>query len=273
MVQRADAVPLWDGDPPGSENWNQQEREWVPPYPGAPTMLRNVVRPTVTPVLPDPSIATGTAVVVCPGGAYSMLAMTHEGFDVARWLAARGIAAFVCKYRVMETPESDEAMTRAMAEAMSPGLSEILRQLDEFAAIPLADGVAACNLVRDRAGEWGVRADRVGALGFSAGGRLVLDLASHDEHDARPAFVGAIYPAGTARPVPADAPPLFVAAAVDDPLFDESVRTHAAWRQAGRPVEAHFYAHGGHGFGLIELGLPADQWIEQFREWMTAEGF
>jgi acetyl esterase/lipase len=277
MVTVGEAVPLWDGVAPGSETWTREERALALPPPADMTMLRNVFRPTLTPVLPDAPMAAGTGVVVCPGGGYLMLAIDHEGFEVADWLAARGIAAFVLKYRVLETG-SDEDLMETLIRLRAPpgqstGLPDILRRMDEFASIPLADGLAAMSLVRDRAEEWGVQADRVGALGFSAGARLVVDLATHDETAVRPDFAAAIYGPGSARRVPADAPPLFIAAAADDPLFDGSVETHAAWRKAGCPIEAHFYARGGHGFGMRKSALPADHWIEQFHEWMAIEDF
>jgi acetyl esterase/lipase len=99
----------------------------------------------------------------------------------------------------------------------------------------------------------------------------VLDLATHDDCNVRPSFAGAIYAPARAWTVPDDAPPLFIAAAADDPLFDGSVLAHAAWRSAGRPVEAHLYGRGGHGFGMTKQGLPSDQWIDQFHAWMTSE--
>ena len=181
------AVPLWEGVAPGSETWNQEEREWTLPSPADIPMLWNVVQPTLTPVLPDPAIATGTGVLVIPGGAYIMLAIGHEGFDVAEWLADRGVAAFVLKYRVMETANSDDDRMQALVGAAEVGgLSGILRRMDEFASIPLADGGAGLQLVRDRAEEWGVRPERIGALGFSAGARLVLDLATHERAPSDP---------------------------------------------------------------------------------------
>jgi acetyl esterase/lipase len=270
-----EAVPLWDGVPPGSEDWKRQERELRIPAPVNATMLQNVVCPTLTPVLPDPSVATGTGVLVCPGGGYFMLAISHEGFDVAQWLAGRGIAAFVLKYRVMETPADDDEMMTFLAQSTDAanGLTGLLGRMDDFASIPLADGLAALKVVRDRAAEWGIRDDRVGALGFSAGARLTVDLATDDVGQAALAFVGAIYGTGCARPVPTGAPPLFAAVAADDPLFDRSLQTLAAWRRSGRPAEAHLYGRGGHGFGMREQGLPCDGWIELLRRWMVSEGF
>jgi acetyl esterase/lipase len=243
------------------------------------TMLCNVARPTITPVLPELAAACDTGVLVCPGGGYFMLAIAHEGFEIARWFADRGVPAFVLTYRVLETPGSDDemmAMLAGLADDESDGatsLSSTLRRMDEFAAIPLADAVAAMRLVRDRASEWGVRDDRVGAVGFSAGARLTLELGMLADRDVRPAFLAAIYPPPIDLVVPPDAPPLFVAAAADDPIFDGAVQAHAAWCGAGRAVEAHLYARGGHGFGSRTQGATSDRWIEQFWQWLTAEGF
>ena len=212
MTEIREAISLWPGTPPGSEDWDQEEQEWKLPPPIDTTMVRNVVYPTITPVLPDNPVAARTGVVICPGGGYFMLATAHEGFDVAHWLADRGVAAFVLKYRVMETPAGDEEMATFLARGVASDrvdtsgpeafLSEILTRMEAFASIPLADGVAALRLVQTQAHDWGVRADRVGAVGFSAGGRLVLDLALQEDATERPAFVGAIYAPTPERPVP-----------------------------------------------------------------------
>ncbi len=281
-----EAVSLYDGVAPGSEDWRHEEVCSVGSPLGEDKMVRNVVRPTLTPVLPEPSMATGTGVLVCPGGGYFALAIDHEGMDVAGWLAERGLAAFVLKYRLSETPASEEEMASLMAGAAAaaegagprdletqPFLAELMQRMDDFAPIPLADGRAAMEIIRSRSDEWGVDPSRVGAVGFSAGGRLVLDLSLQAQAELRPAFVGPIYAVNPGTEVPADAPPAFVAAAADDPLFEHSVRAHAAWRQARRPVEAHLYSRGGHGFGLHKQGLPSDGWIEQFHAWMASEGF
>ena len=279
-------VYLYEGVAPGSEEWRGEEVCSVGSPPFDDGMVRNVVRPTLTPVLPDRSIATGTGVLICPGGGYFALAIDHEGMDVAAWLAERGVAAFVLKYRLLETPASEEEMARLMAGAAEaakdagpaelealPVLAEMMQRMDDFAHIPLADGRAAMEIIRSRSDEWGVDPSRVGAVGFSAGGRLVLDLSLQAQPEVRPAFVGPIYAVYPGGQVPADAPPAFVAAAADDPLFEHSIRTHSGWRRAGRPVEAHLYSQGGHGFGLHKQGLPSDNWIEQFHGWMASERF
>ena len=254
---------LWDGVAPGSEGWTWQERDLRIPGPVTDfVFLLNVVEPTLTPVLPDPEVATGTAVVVCPGGAYAALAVDHEGFDVARWFAARGITAFVLKYRVMETPRGDDM--GVLAQAADPaGLESILRRMDEFAPIPLADGLAALRCVREHAPQWNIDLDRLGAVGFSAGARLVLELATLDDPEIRPAFVGSIYGPGRDWNVPGDAPPLFLAAAADDPLFDGSrrrTRRVAIRRPArgGAPLQPRRprVRHGRAGHALRPVDRP-----------------
>lgn len=261
MTDVGEELPLWDGVAPGSEDWTIEERQEETPHT---TVVRNVVRPTLTPVLPDPAAATGTGVLVCPGGGYFMLAIGHEGFAVAEWLAARGIAAFVLKYRVLQTPYDDP-------NSPYPP-TDVGRKMDEFAPIPRADGQAALRLIGAHADDWGVRMDRVGAVGFSAGGRLVMDLAVQEDPSARPAFVGDIYGAPANSPVPKDAPPLFLAVATDDFLLESSVQTYLEWQRLERPVEAHFYGRGGHGFGMSKKGLPSDTWIERFHDWIASEG-
>jgi acetyl esterase/lipase len=272
MSNRTRAISLWDGVAPGSEGWTQIESEWSLPPPVDVTMLWNVVHPTVTPILPNRPDDSGLGVVVCPGGGYFTLAIAHEGFEVAERLAARGIAAFVLKYRVMETPDSDDERMKTLIQVTSTdGMSDVIGRMEECAPIAHADGVAALQLVRNRSQEWGIRPDRLGVLGFSAGGRLAVDLATSPRPLDRPDFVGAIYGAGSPNAVPSDAPPLFLAAAEDDLIFDRVLRTDAAWRLANCPVESHFYERGGHGFGVRSQNLPSDLWIDQFLSWMKSQ--
>lgn len=240
-----------------------------PPVP----LVRNVTSPTLTAYLPDPANATGAAVIVAPGGAYIMLAIQHEGTDVARWLAARGIAAFVLKYRVAPMPETDDGFKALRDRQMRE--PELLGPIIEAQApLSIADGQAAVKLLRARADEWDLDPDRVGILGFSAGGGVALGSASGYEADERPAFVAIVYGAGADNPIPDDAPPLFIVATADDPVVParSGIRLFARWREAGRSAELHVYAKGGHGFGMLEQGFPSDGWIETFHAWLLGQG-
>ena len=111
-----EVIPLWPDGAPGSEHWSQQEQETYLPLPFDVKLVRNIARPTLTAYLPDPSVATGTAVVVCPGGVFHYLSIESEGTDVARWLCARGIAAFVLKYRVLQTEARDEDLIKQLQD-------------------------------------------------------------------------------------------------------------------------------------------------------------
>jgi acetyl esterase/lipase len=238
--------------------------------------VRNVTQPTLTVFLPPAERATGTAVVVCPGGAHHALAIDHEGADLAEWLADRGIAAFLLKYRLLASPASDAEFERRFWQILSE--PELLPDLltPEHLAVVRADGQRAVATVRARAGEWGVAADRIGIMGFSAGGSVAIAVGLEHDAASRPDFVAGVY-AGVWEElrVPPDAPPMFLAFATDDQIGERivgaSVRVYEAWRHAGRPVELHAYATGGHGFGMNRQGLPIDTWPERFHEWLLQQ--
>src|SRR5207248_7340061 len=126
---------LWPNRLPESEAWTQQEKESFSPPPISFRTLRNVTQPTLTAFLPHPSQASGTAVVVCPGGAFHSLAIAHEGIDVARWLNTRGVAAFVLKYRLLATEVDDEDFERQIQANMSDRnkMREITKQIAPLA--------------------------------------------------------------------------------------------------------------------------------------------
>ncbi|MGC8782235.1 MAG: alpha/beta hydrolase [Anaerolineae bacterium] len=262
-------VPLWPGGAPGSESWTQAET--ISTMSRGLKVIRNVVQPSLTAYLPDPQLAAGTAVIVCPGGAFHFLAYEHEGTEVAAWLNSRGIAAFMLKYRLIPTADNFEAeVERRLSHP-----EEMAGPLRMVAPLILADGQQAVRLVRQRAAEWRIRPDRIGIMGFSAGGGVTMAVALHYDAASRPDFAAPIYPAHFGDiPVPADAPPLFLAHAADDPLVPAaiSVAIYSAWSSAGKSAELHIYSHGGHGFGMNRLGLPVDGWIERFVEWLQAQG-
>jgi len=267
-------IPLWPNGAPGSENWTQQEQETSGLPPLDIKVVRNIARPTVMAFLPNSAVATGTAVVVAPGGAFHFLAIEHEGLDVARWLNARGIAAFVLKYRVLETAVRDEDFLRELGEHMADR-NWLRERMPWIGGMAVADGQQAVRLVRRRAPEWSIAPDRIGIMGFSAGGVVTTGVAAQYDAESRPDFAAPIYTApwevGT---VPADAPPLFIALANDDQMaVDASVPLYTKWRAAGHPAELHIYAKGGHGFGMLKNNLPSDHWIERFGEWLVGQGF
>lgn len=267
-VQEPGAIPLYPapaGDTAGSkEIWSIA--------PGQGRSVRNVSVPEVTPVLPDPAKANGAAVVVLPGGAFMALSMDHEGYKVARSLADRGIAAFVVKYRLLPTPEGEREAGMAIAQRITASRRDPAQKLESPAAT--ADALAALGLVRANAAKWQIDPARVGAIGYSAGAITSLNMVLKAPPAERPAFFGYIYGPQDAVDVPADAPPLFDAIAMDDPLFPTNgFPIVASWRAAKRPVELHAYQKGGHGFGLGKAGTTNSLLIDQFTAWLAMQGF
>ncbi len=263
-------VRLYDGPAPGSENWTHAEKEnrtnlWQT------RVVFNVVNPTLTVFRADPAKANGTAVVICPGGAFFALSIDSEGFEVARALTARGVTCFVLKYRLVEC-KTDDPTTELMARGnLDPIVAPIVK-------LAMADGLAAIGHVRQHAKDYGVNPDRIGIMGFSAGGTVAASVAFNYAPATRPNFAAPIYLAynWTIKPngVPADAPPLFVLAATDDPLglAPQSVSLYQDWTAAKKPAELHVFAKGGHGFGMRKQNLPTDHWIERFADWLEAGG-
>src|SRR3954469_23584875 len=217
------AIELGTGPLPGAtaqESWHSQYGS---------LFARNVTVATLTPYLPDPSNASGTAVVVAPGGGFRTLSMENEGSNVAKALAEKGVAAFVLKYRLNQTPaDLDEFARTPMGPppagagaragtrpATRPSPAETAARI----APQIADANAAFALVRANAAKWHVDPDRIGMIGFSAGAALTMSTALNNKGDAKPAFIGNIYGPLGAVDVPPDAPPLFAAVAADDPLF------------------------------------------------------
>lgn len=260
------AIPLPADGPlrPSAERWSKLF--------GA-TIVRNVSRPTITPYLPDPAKATGAAVVIAPGGGFAFLSMDSEGWAVGKWLANHGIAAFVLKYRLNETPQDDGAFAQRLLAFVAAASSAkgTLPELKEPLAI--VDALAALKYVRANAPQFGVDPARVGMMGFSAGAITTLNTVLDGQAAERPAFVGYIYGPMNAVTVPAGAPPMFAALAQDDTLFAaQGFGIIDAWRRAGRSVELHAYEQGGHGFGVGKPGTTSTLVMPQFHAWLAARG-
>jgi acetyl esterase/lipase len=264
-------IRLYPGVAPGSETWSFPEQGITLPFPGGP-WVANVTVPTLTVFRPAPAKSNGTAFIVFPGGAFHFLAIDNEGTKVAEWLRARGITAFVVKYRVLQTT----------AEHIRAHPSESVKQMavEQAPVFPLAvaDGRRALAYVHAHAAEFGILPGRVGVIGFSAGGMIALSLAVTSPDSAAPDFVAPIYTPVTdfMRPfvVPAMAAPIFLVVATDDQLgfAPSSTDVYDAWIAAHRSAELHVYAKGGHGFGMLRRGLPVDSWTDRFEDWLAFQG-
>ena len=262
-VPQEGAIPLFSGakvGTTGDEIWTRI---------GPMTVIRNITQPTITPILPPPGKATGAAVILAPGGGMVFLALPPD--EIARTLTARGIAVFLLKYRVVKTPP-------AVADLMV--VFHDLQEKSKTGEVVLpdpggdADAQAAVALVRSNAARWGIDKARVGLLGFSSGARVSRAAALSDRPEGRPDFVGLIYGAMDAVPVPATAPPMFAAIAMDDTtVTNEGFPIVESWRQAKRPVELHAYQTGGHGFAQGGPNATHRLFLEEFMAWMTMQGF
>jgi acetyl esterase/lipase len=273
LAAAQDVIPLYPGTPPGSAPETYPEKTYFSKLWNT-EVVSNVTKPSLTVFKPAPETKNGTAIVVCPGGGFMALSITSEGTDVAKYLAAKGVTAFVLKYRLAHTGEDATQEFTDLYEKDKPKFQELVGNV-----IPLtiADGLAAVTYVRQHAAEFGISPDRVGIIGFSAGGTVATGVAYHYAPEGRPAFVAPIYGA-TGRlkdlPVPADAPPMFIAAATDDNLglAPDSVALYQRWTESHKSAELHMYANGGHGFGMHKNNLPTDHWIERFADWLDLQG-
>src|SRR5215471_1953783 len=282
-VAQQKVVPVWTGVAPGSENWTQKEETTtLPQIARGGSLVRNVTQPTITAFLPDASIATGTAIIVCPGGGFQFLPWEHEGTEIAKWLTSRGVATFVLKYRLLDTGATEADFQKSVAAFLAlveklgtapvemRGLPEPMQKI---APLAIADGLRAINHVRQHAAEWGIAPNRIGMMGFSVGAIVTMGALMGQDADSRPNFAAAIYGAGMERfTPPLEATPLFILSADNDRIAaGGSAATYSKWKAASYPVELHIYAKGGHGFGMNKQGLPTDQWIERFGDWLQEQ--
>ncbi len=268
-AEKPAVLDVWPGKAPG-EKGDIGEEKLLPPQQYPVQRLTNVSRPTITVYRPEPAHHTATAVLICPGGGYSILAMDLEGEEVATWLNSIGVTGIVLKYRV----PARKGQPRHLA--------------------PLQDAQRAMSLVRANAKAWNIDTRRIGILGFSAGGHLAAATATNydqppyesldpiDHASCRPDFAVLIYPGYLAQGdhlspeirVGPDTPPTFLAQAYDDGVGPEnSTAMFLALRWAKVPAELHIYSKGGHGFGLRTTGNPCCTWPQRCQEWMKREGF
>lgn len=258
----ADAIALSGAqeDAVSTEIWSDfGEERWV----------RNVNRPTLLPVRPEPDVDNGISLLLIPGGGFQFVSIDNEGYRIADDLVARGYTVFILKYRTMTTPVDDVAFSEHMRALFSGQLpfESFDRSIGE--ALAVADAVEAWHMMHDRADAWGLDPERTGVLGFSAGAMTALGMARSTD-DQVPAFLGYIYGPMTRTALPQSLPPLFTALAADDTLFaGQGFGMVEDWQARGGEVELHYYASGGHGFGSYRRGTAADNWLDQFDTWLS----
>ena len=248
-------IPLWPNGAPGFE-----ARKDIPEE-AASYWVKNINNPSLTVFLPLKEKATGAAVIICPGGGFRELVFGAEGVDPAKYFNDLGVAAFVLKYRLFR--ETNSVFT-----------------VDN----PHEDGLRAMRLVRSRAGEWGVDPNRIGMVGFSAGGEVVSMTAfgstggltnapdAIDQEDARPDLIVEIYPGGVGIPqaLPSNAPLAFLLVANDDNHTDAVLKLFELYHAAKIPVEIHVFTKGGHGFNRGQRSQLATikNWPQRLTDWM-----
>lgn len=259
-----------DGNPP--VEWTSPETEYYSEIWQA-QVTTNVSEPTLQVFRPKEETNTGTAVIVAPGGGLYALSTTTEGSQVAQWLNEKGITAFVLKYRLVPTGEDGVAEIEELS-ANDP--DKIGVEAGKVLPYSIQDGLNAVAHVRKNAELYGIKPDKIGFMGFSAGGAVTVGVGYNYTEESRPDFLVPIYYWSYVMPVQepkADSPPMFLICASDDPLglAPGSIALYSSWLEAGKPVGMHMYSKGGHGFGMRKQGLPSDTWIERFYEWSLAQ--
>jgi acetyl esterase/lipase len=260
-AERGEEIRLWPNGAPGSEGVAAPEVFETSEGSKLPKRFTVVHYPSIYVFLPPKEKANGAAVVVAPGGGHSQLVIDKEGWEVADWLNANGIAAFVLKYRLARAKDSHYTV---VGDA-------------------LPDAARAMRTVRSRASEWDVDPGRIGFMGFSAGGEVAalietrFDAGNQDAKDpvdrasSRPDFAVVVYPGfrpGTIT-VPKDAPRTFLVCADDDRSHVvTTVNLYLDLEKQNVPSEMHIYAVGGHGFGLRPIPHPVSTWPDRLRDWM-----
>ena len=257
----ADAIPLSsEGESDEAEQWYRTEDNLI---------VRNVSQSELIAFLPEPAKATGAAVVILPGGAFQLLSMSSEGTDVAKLLADRGIAAFVLKYRLNETPRNDLLFGAKMAGMLSEFSNGGPIDVSEPKAT--ADALEALRLLDAEADKWSLDRDRIGMIGFSAGAMTALNVVEEDKPWG-PDFLGYIYGPTDADLTAEALPPMLVAIARDDELIlDRTFSFVDRWRERGGQAELHVYEDGGHGFGLGKEGTDSARFEEDLLQWLSRQ--
>jgi len=284
-AQQHETIKLWPKTIPGSIQNSSYKEEIGKGY-----HISKVSEPTLTVFKPTKEKANGTSVIICPGGGYAILAFDHEGYKVAKWLNELGITAFILKYRLP---------------------SDLIMQNKSIG--PLQDAQKAIRLVRRNAKKWNLNPDKIGIMGFSAGGHLASTLSTHfnekvyaaiDSISARPDFSLLIYPVISMNSkithqgsknnllgenpneeivlhfsnelmIDKNTPPTFLVHAVDDKVvpIENSIQYLLSLRKYSIPAELHLYQKGGHGFGMNSSKNTESSWTKACELWMQMNAF
>jgi len=259
-------IQLYNGTAPGSETWNWEEKEFFVKTPLNANVAYNVTKPTLTVFTPDS--ANGTAIIICPGGGLRVLNIETEGSLVAKELIKKGFTVFLLKYRLVHTL-TDNPWQEAVNSLKD---TSQLKRDNNALVIKLAteDALTAISYVRTHAAEFKIDPTRVGAVGFSGGATLVLNLSTNEQSGTRPDFSAFIYSVYRQKSIPLNAPPAFIACATDDILAPSinSTNLYNAWVAAKNSAELHIYATGGHGLRTY----PGNTWILRYLDWLKLQG-
>ena len=272
VLAQQQTIELYDGAAPKSEKWTWNEKEFSDHNS---KLIYDVSHPSLEVFFPPDSLRNGTSIIICPGGGFCLLEIENEGRNIAQWLNAKGITAFVLKYRVMKT-QTDNPQTEMFAKAMNT--QKLAIEADTVIRMAMEDISTAMIKIKNDSERLKINPQNVGIIGFSAGGTLATALAYNYDTKTRPAFVAAIYPWTTPikkKIVQSNAPPLFIAAASDDQLGFNigSAELYLDWVKNKHSAELHLYSKGGHGFVAFKSGNPVDSWNDRFADWLYANNF
>jgi acetyl esterase/lipase len=260
-------IQLYNGVPPGSETWDWAEKANNKNSVGVLTVY-NVARPTLTVYSADPEIANGSGVIICPGGGFHFLAFDHEGTNIAERLVKKGYTVFILKYRTLRIFSDNPFDAMIAVTDMKAWDDEALPVIP----LAIADGRNAIEYVRQRSEEFNIRSERIGIMGFSAGGMVAAATAFNYSSLNKPDFVALVYadiPQSIQSSVHSDAPPLFLACAQDDEFgfVTHATSIYKKWYEMKRPAEMHLFSGGGHGFGIGCSANTTHNWLDLFCEW------
>lgn len=264
-VDAQKVIRLYDGPAPRSETWNWTEGETTN-NPTKTKIVYNVTTPTLTIFTPEKP--NGTAVILFPGGGGRVVNIESEGSRIAEALMKKGLTVFVLKYRVAQSKTADpwQETINSLKDTQA-----LRKEMEPIRLLMNNDAAAALAYVQQHAAAYKVHPQKIGIIGFSAGGSMAIRLATHKDQSSRPNFIALIYSVYNPAlydPVPADAPPAFIACATDDALAPptNSTRLYDAWVVAKRPAELHIYAKGGHG---LRNSVASSNWLTRFEEWLA----